>query len=121
MKAADEHRTFRVASLCAVLLAGWLTGCATSGLSARPDLLKFLETGKTTREEVLLTLGQASASYERDRILTYRIGEDGNKNQFVQYVSTPADMTTWQHVRYSLVLVFDEGGRLQKQQLVKVD
>lgn len=121
MKATHDHRPFRAASLLAVLLAGWLTGCATSGLSARPDLLKFLETGKTTREEVLLTLGQASASYERDRILTYRIGEDGNKNQFVQYVITPTDMRPWQQVRYSLVLVFDEGGRLQKQQLVKVD
>ena len=121
MKTSNEHRSFRSASLCAVLLAGWLTGCATSGLSARPDLLKFLETGKTTRQEVLLTLGQASASYERDRILTYRIGENGNKNQFVQYVITPADMRPWQQVRYSLVLVFDEGGRLQKQQLVKVD
>jgi len=121
MKATRDHRTVYATALLAVLLAGWLVGCTTTGQSARPDLLKFLEIGKTTREEVILTLGQSSGSFERDRILTYRIGEDANQNRYVQYVITPTDMRPWQHVSYSLVLVFDEHGRLQKQKLVKVD
>ena len=102
-------------------VALWLAGCTTPVPGAKADLLKFLEIGKTTREEVLLTLGQPSASFERERILTYRIGQDGNEDQYVQYVITSKAMMPWQRVRYSLVLVFDDKNRLQKQSLVTVD
>jgi hypothetical protein len=74
--------------------------------------------GKTTREEAVLKLGQPSASFERERILTYRIGDDPKQGR---YIVTPQAMLPWQRVKYSLVLVFDEAGRLQKQNLVTVD
>src|SRR6266404_9929626 len=99
----------------ATLLALWLAGCATPIPGASPNLLKFLQIGKTTREEVLLKLGQPSASFEHELILTYRVGED-IKQGF--YVVTPKAVMPWQQVRYSLVLVFDAGGILQKQNLV---
>jgi len=104
----------------ATLLAVWLAGCATPTPipGASRDLLKFLQIGKTTREEVLLKLGQPSASFEHEKIFTYRVGED-IKQGF--YVVTPKAVMPWQQVRYSLVLVFDEGGILQKQNLVTVD
>lgn len=54
----------------------WLAACATPIPGASHDLLTFLQVGKTTREEVLLKLGQPSASFEHERILTYRIGEE---------------------------------------------
>jgi len=104
--------------VAALVFATWLAGCATPIPGASPDLLAFLQIGKTTREEVLLKLGQSSASFEHERILTYRIGEDPSQGR---YVITPRAMMPWQKVHYSLVLVFDEDGRLQKQNLVKVD
>jgi hypothetical protein len=66
----------------------------------------------------LLKLGQPSGSFEHERILTYRIGEDSKQGR---YVITPRAMLAWQQVHYSLVLVFDESGRLQKQSLVTVN
>ena len=41
-----------------VLVLGFLVGCATTPIpGASHDLLKFLQIGQTTRQEVLLTLG----------------------------------------------------------------
>ena len=57
------------------LLAICLVGCAATTIpGASPDLLGFLVAGRTTRSQVLMTLGQPSARFEGDRILTYRIG-----------------------------------------------
>ncbi len=99
-----------------VLLVVWLSGCVIIPGADR-DLLKFLEAGKTTREEVLLKLGQPSATLEQERVLTYRIGED---SQEARYVIAARAILPWQQVQYSLVLVFDGNGRLEKQSLVRV-
>lgn len=104
--------------LLGLLLLG---GCVTPP-PAQPDLLKFLSPGHTTREEVILTLGQPSATFEQDRILTYRIGEIAEKGQFVisPRLLLPAQAATWQNVTYSLVLVFTDRGTLREHRLVKV-
>lgn len=109
-------------ALAAILISLLLTGCATPP-NARTDLLAFLEAGKTTREEVLLTLGQPSGSFEQERIFTYRIGEYGEHGYFIisPKVVLPAQSTSWQNVQFSLVIVFDDQGRLRKQQLIRVD
>ena len=119
MKKMRRSRT-TLSRVFATLLALWLAGCATPTPipGASRDLLKFLQIGKTTREEVLLKLGQPSASFEHEKILTYRVGED-IKQGF--YVVNPRAMMPWEQARYSLVLVFDEGGILQKQSRVAVD
>ena len=58
------------------LLAICLMGCAAMTIpGASPDLLGFLVKGRTTRSQVLTTLGQPAARFEGDRILTYRIGQ----------------------------------------------
>jgi hypothetical protein len=108
--------------LVAILISALLAGCATPP-NARTDLLAFLEAGRTTREEVLLKLGQPSGSFEQDRILTYRIGQYGEQGYYVTSpkVVLPAQGNSWQNVHFSLVIVFDEQGRLQKHQLVRVD
>lgn len=103
--------------LSAALLSLWLAGCVTPIPGASHELFDFLRIGHTTREEVILKLGQPSGSYEQERILTYRIGEDATQGH---YVISPRAMMAWQQVHYSLVLVFDERGQLQKKNLVPV-
>lgn len=105
-----------------ILASALLAGCVTPP-NARSDLLAFLEAGKTTREEAILKLGQPSGSFEQDRILTYRIGRYGEQGYFIisPKVILPAQGASWQNVRFSLVLVFDEAGRLRKHELVPVD
>jgi|CZKM01.1.fsa_nt_gi hypothetical protein len=101
-----------------VLVLGFLVGCATTPIpGASHDLLKFLQIGQTTRQEVLLTLGQPSASFEQEKILTYRLGEDAKQGY---YLIIPNATMQWQVVHYSLVLVFDSSGVLQRQNLVAV-
>ena len=109
-------------ALAAILISALLTGCVTPP-NARKDLLAFFETGRTTREEVLLKLGQPSGSFEQDRILTYRIGQYGEEGYFIvsPKVVYTAQAANWQNVHFSLVIVFDEQGRLRKHELVKVD
>ncbi len=106
----------------ATLLLLTLAGCMTPP-HARKDLLEFFAIGTTTREEVLLQLGQPSASFEQDRIITYRVGQYTDQGYYIisPKVVQPAQSTSWQDVRFSLVIVFDERGRLQKHQLVQVD
>lgn len=99
-----------------------MTGCVTPP-NARTDLLAFFETGKTTREEVLLRLGQPSGSFEQERIFTYRIGQYGEQGYFIispKFV-LPAQAASWQKVQFSLVIVFDKQGSFRKHELVRVD
>lgn len=94
-----------------------IAGCATPIPGARPDLLSFLKEGHTKREEVIVTLGQPSGTFERDRILTYRVGHDAGQGYFI---ISPKEVEPWLFVHFSLVLVFDEHGVLQTQRLVDV-
>ena len=94
-----------------------VSGCATPIPGARTDLLAFLKEGRTTREEVILTLGQPSGTFEEDGILTYRVGFDASQGYFI---ISPKEVLPWQLVRYSLVLVFNESGTLRTQRLVDV-
>ena len=101
-----------------LLVLGFLVGCATTPIpGASHDLLKFLQIGQTTRQEVLLKLGQPSASFEQEKILTYRLGEDAKQGY---YLIMPYAATEWKEVHYSLVLVFDSSSVLQRQSLVAV-
>ena len=104
----------------AALLLGLLAGCATTTTTdpgASSELLKFLNIGHTTREEVLLKLGKPSAAFEMEKILTYRIGEDPARGF---HLVSPNVNQPWKSVLYSLVLVFDATGVLQRQNLVRV-
>lgn len=113
------HRLHSRALPMGALLAVLVAGCATPAIpGARPDLLAFLSPGQTTREEVILQLGQPSAAFEQEHILTYRIGEHPSQGL---YVVSPKAMLPWQQVKYSLVLVFDTRGTLQKESRVPVN
>jgi hypothetical protein len=87
--------------------------CATSIPRANPDLLNFLRLGETTRQEIMLRLGRPSGSFEQERILTYRLSQDAKQGYSVTSRALPS-------ADYSLVLIFDDQGVLQKKGLVPV-
>lgn len=90
-------------------------GCATGAQQGDSGLLDFIKDGQTTRTEVILSLGQPSATFENERIHTYRIGGDRDSGYFVR--DAPG---TWQNTSFSLVLVFGDDGTLQSHSLVKI-
>jgi len=90
-----------------------VVGCATTDLG-RADLLDFLEDGRTTREQVFLTLGEPSATYQGDTILTFRLAQDDGGYFLV------AKRPGFVGVTYSLVLAFDDDGLLKRHALVTV-
>jgi hypothetical protein len=106
-----------------LILIVWLTGCTTTPVKGRADLLAFLVDGTTTRETVLLQLGQPSGRFEHEKILTYRLGyEEKTKHYWlVERENSPTGWPTWLAARFSLVLVFDEQGVLRKHSLVEVN
>ena len=91
-------------------LVSAVMGCSVPPVGQR-DLLAFLQPGTTTRAEVLLKLGPPDASYEQERILTYRLSEDEGGYRFPK---------SYDPEKYSLVLVFDAKSVLVKRTLVKV-
>ncbi len=80
-------------------------------------MLAFLQEGKTTREQVIMTLGQPSGVFEKETIMAYRIGHDRRQGYFIV---SPKQTMPWAFVRYSLVLLFDENGVLREHRLVDV-
>ena len=103
------------------ILAG-LTGCVTSapsGISPDPGLLSFLMDGTTQRSEVLSRLGEPSALFEQDHIITYRISGDPKRGYWIRE-RVPQSTVGWTGVHHSLVLVFNETGVLQRHSLVVV-
>lgn len=99
-------------SLVAILL---LAGCATGAQLGDSTLLDFISDGQTTRTEVILSFGQPSATFEKERIHTYRIGGDSESGYFIR--DTPG---TWYETSFSLVLVYRADGTLQSHSLVKI-
>lgn len=105
-----------------LVLLSLLVSCSTTPLRGRADLLDFLQDDQTTKEEVLLKLGQPSAQYQTEKILTYRLGRDDQNHGY--YVVTreinSQGWPIWANAKFSLVLVFDAQGRLCKHSLVEV-
>jgi hypothetical protein len=103
--------------LLVTMLAGLLAGCATTApLPADPHLLDFLQDGQSTKQTVVLKLGQPSAALESGRILTYRVGQEKDRGYFLREASG----TNWFGAKFSLVLVFDPADVLERHSLVEV-
>lgn len=102
--------------LCRGLIAlvmAFSVGCATAPVG-REDLLGFIQEGVSTREEVILQLGDPNALYEDSRILTYRLSRD--EKGWILRDATKG----WYGVLVNLVLVFDDRGVLRRHSLVQV-
>ena len=89
-------------------------GCATHEPRGRPDLLTSLVDGTSRCPDVPATLGEPSGRYESDRLLTYRIAEKPAGFYRV------ANSEPWNTANYSLIVVCDAQGTLQKHTLVRV-
>lgn len=99
--------------LCVLFLAA---GCATlPPVPTDKNLLTDVVVPGTSREAILLKLGEPSASFESGRILTYRIGEDDDHGYFLM-----DRQVRWTNTKHSLVLVFGENGKLTKHSLIPV-
>ena len=117
-------RIDKIMTLAAYLLLPLLVGCATTSplaektaeKSAEKTFLESLEDGKTSKQMVILKLGQPSGTFEGERILTYRIGKDEHGYSVLdRQAGSP-----WTGTKFSLVLIFDEHNVLQKHSLVSV-
>jgi len=102
-----------------------LVGCATTQIKGHADLLEFLADGKTSKEEVLMKLGQPSGKFESEKILTYRLGFDSHSRGYYVVERAPGmghepTWAAWMNTKYSLVLVFDNKDVLRKHSLVEV-
>ncbi len=100
-------------------------GCATTQHAADEALLDFLKNGNITKEIVLLKLGQPSATYEKEHIITYRIGHEKGRGYFLwdrdfNYSETEYQYLGWSVAKFSLVLIFDNENVLRKHSLVEV-
>lgn len=92
-----------------------LAGCASGQQSGRADLLDFIQDGRTTRDQVLIRLGIPSSTYERDRILAYRVRKSSGG-----YELLGRQEASWAGVHYDLMLAFDGDGLLRQHALVEV-
>lgn len=110
----------RKAILSTLLLFAFLVGCATTNPNASNTLLSFLQEGITTKEEVILHLGQPSGTYEAERILAYRVGKEEAGYFLLDRANRIEQRGGWAMASHSLVLVFDENNILRKQSLVPV-
>jgi hypothetical protein len=107
-----------VSALLLIVLSGCATSPPRSVAGAQKDLLDFMHSGVTTREEVLLKLGQPSGSFQQEEILTYRLMGDARHGY--RLVTKSPEPLGWLWVRYNLVLTFNPNGILEKQNLVSI-
>ena len=89
----------------------------------RADLFAFLADGRTGKSQVMERLGKPSGTFEHGRTLTYRVGYEPENHGYYIVDREPNDSgwPTWLNAKYSLVLVFDEGGHLQRHSLLEVN
>jgi hypothetical protein len=93
-------------------------GCATTPpppALGQPDLLNFLQDGRTTRADTYLKLGPPGREFESGRIATWRLDRDAGG-----YFLVSSGKTGWRGARYELVVVFGEDGVAQRHSLVEV-
>jgi hypothetical protein len=112
-------------SITALLLALSLVGCATTTSPKQPsDLVSFLADGKTTKAEVITTLGEPSGRFDAEKVFTYRLGHFFKRDSYrvmPRQTGYFGGWGTWDFTQFSLVLVFDDAGVLQKHSLLKVN
>lgn len=117
-----------VSAIFFIVSALFAVGCATPQIKQVnkkdfSDRLSFLINGVTTREEVLLKLGEPSGKFEGEHILTYMLSIDKDKRLRVlprQLALSYIDPRIYALDRMicSLVLVFDENNILEKTGLI---
>lgn len=115
----------KLAVLLAALLGISAAACRTPRIqpleSGTMEAAHFasLQDGSTTREDILLWLGDPSGIFEEGRILTYvlRIDEDDELHVLTRRMGS-AEQIRWRPGLYSLVLVFGPSNVLERHSVV---
>ena len=99
-----------------------LTGCATVPPIGRSDLLDFLVDGNTAKTEVRSKLGRPSGTFQAEQIFTYPLAFESKSGGYwvVGRETDTSHWPIWKQAKYSLVLVFNDHGILQKHSLVNI-
>ena len=105
-----------VAPVLCALVAAACASTLTPLPAGQPDLLKFVEDGKTSRNDAVSTLGAAFASYEGERIMTWRLTKDEIGYVVIGQCAQPGKPR--RVADYELVLAFSPQGLLQQHALV---
>ena len=122
-----QVRSAVVAGLAAAALLAAGCSAPTPRVSATPDRslfgaseLSFIREGETTREQILLKLGNPASRFEGDRVLVYQVGfeSDGRVHLYAPRLLTFSHLQDWQPGSYSLVLAFRDDGVLRAYSLV---
>lgn len=103
----------------ALVLACLLAAChtplvKTSDPAQLGGELAFLRDGVSTREEILVHLGEPAAAFEGERVLSYQLERDAAGGYRTRLPMT-GKLVRW---NVSLVLVFREDGVLEEHALV---
>jgi hypothetical protein len=101
------------ARVLAPLACALLIGCASPPFADK-NLLAFLDHDAVTREKVHSRLGDPRASFEHERVLTYRLSHSSRG-----YGVDPRK-SGWEGVTYDLVVEFDEHDLVRKHSLVTI-
>lgn len=112
-----------VGHLLGLALVITLAGCATPQSPPPTVLLDFITDGQTTKQEIIVKLGEPSGRFESEKILTYRLRAAPKSDGYyvVQRETTTSGLPTWSLANFSLVLVFDDANVLRQHSLVKVN
>jgi hypothetical protein len=126
MRAGPLRCVFNCAIVSAVAL---LSGCAAAPTPAPLVDLAFIQDGVTSTDLAIRKLGAPTsqlAASSGGKVLMFRIGQDAEGLHAQWYTYTKSDwydfLDRWAayDVRYSLVLVFDQRGVLERHALVKL-
>jgi hypothetical protein len=96
-------------------------GACASQPKTRLVQLEFLQANKVSRASVDEHLGQPSASFNQDRVVTYRLSRTDQG-----YLVAPPRIASskvpldWQGITHDLVLAFDEAGMVSEYRLIEI-
>jgi hypothetical protein len=107
------HETGFGAMLFKVGAIALLAGCASTPVG-KNSLLDFLDQTTVTADQVRQHLGEPHATFERERVLAYRLSR--NTSGFYR----AASKSGWEGVQYDLIVLLDENGVVQKHNLVAI-
>ena len=81
--------------------------------------LAFLDGVHVTRADVASHLGPASATFERDGVVTYRLSQTRGGYMVAPPPAVGTELD-WRGIDYDLVLAFDDAGVLAAHNLVAI-
>jgi hypothetical protein len=117
--------TLMMLTLPALFLTGGCAQAVPSPAALVNGPLSFLKPGES-ETDLLLRLGAPSGDFEKEHILTWRLGRTDNgtiapASRVVLLYGDPDDSgSDWQGTLYDLVVVFDDQGLLKQFNLIPV-